>query len=106
MLEPGVSSRLDLGSIISLLTQLIRQAEAGEWEAVVLMQPNVCQQLADLESLYRSPVAISNTSSADSARLTEINALINKAELACATRREQIAPLVGSLKALPDPVKA
>lgn len=106
MLAPGVSSTPDLGTLVSLLTQLIGYADTGDWEAVVLMQPDVCQRLAELESLYQSPSTIRNTSPADRTRLAEINALISKAELVCATRREQIAPLVSSLKALPDPIKA
>lgn len=106
MFAPGVSSSSNLTTLISLLTQLIGQADAGDWETVVLMQPEVCQQLAELEYLYQSPAAARNTTPADRTRLAEIAALINKAELACATRRDQIAPLVSSLKALPDSLKA
>lgn len=106
MLAPGVASRPDLTALVSLLTQLIGQADAGDWEAVVLMQPEVCLQLAQLERLYQSPAAASTAPPADRTRLAEIVALINKAEAVCATRREQIAPLVNSLKALPDSIQA
>ncbi len=106
MLAPGASSKPDLTAIASLLTQLIAQADVGNWEAVVLMQPEVSQRLAELEQQYQSPAAAINTPPADRTRLAEIVTLINRAESACAMRRDQIAPLVGSLKALPDAIKA
>lgn len=106
MLASGVASNPDLTALVSLLTQLIGQADAGEWEAVVALQPEVCQRLADLEGRYQTPAVARNAPPADRSRLAEIAALIDKATLACATRRDQIAPLVGSLKALPDSLKA
>lgn len=106
MLASGVSSSPDLTTLISLLTQLIGQADTGDWEAAVAMQPELCQRLAALEYHYQSAATARNAPPADRTRLAEIAALINKAELACATRRDQIAPLVSSLKALPDSLKA
>lgn len=106
MHTPGLSTHPDLTAIAALLIRLIGQAEAGEWETVALMQTDVCQRLNGLEQAYQSPASARGTSPADRARLAEIIALINKAESACATRREQIAPLVRSLKALPDTTQA
>lgn len=96
----------DLPSIISLLTELIGRTEAGDWEAVVAMQPEACKQLATLEKLYGPTTAARSISLADRSKMAEIIALIDKAALRCAARREQIAPLVNSLKALPDSIRA
>lgn len=106
MLASGVSSNPDLTAVISLLTQLLGQADAGDWEATVALQPEICHRLANLEHHYQSAATARNTSPADRSRLAEIAALINRAELVCAARRDQIAPLVSSLKALPDSIKA
>lgn len=96
----------DLVALIALLNELIRQTETGDWEAVTAMQPEVCLQLANLQRHYDTPATVRNSPPGDRSRLTEIAALINKAEAACTTRREQIAPLVNSLKAIPDPIRA
>lgn len=91
----------DLARLEASLKHLIEQAEAGEWEAIVAMQPIVSQQLADIEIFYAPPGAASTVSAAERTRLSGIIALITKAEALCASRREQVAPLINSLKALP-----
>lgn len=106
MLASAVSPHPDLVTLIALLNQLLGQTEAGDWEAVTAIQPEVCQRLADLQRHYDVPAAARNSLPADRDRLVEIAALVKKAEVACTTRRDQIAPLVNSLKALPDPIKA
>lgn len=93
--------RPDLVSITALLNQLISQTNAGDWEAVTASQPEVCHQLAYLQRCCDDPTYIRNLPPVDRNKLNEISALINTAELACKTRRDHIAPLVNSLKALP-----
>lgn len=106
MLASAASPHPDLLALIALLNQLIGQTETGDWEAVTAVQPEVCRQLANLQRHYDAPATARNSSPIDRSRLAEIAALIKKAEAACSTRRDQIAPLVNSLKALPDPIKA
>lgn len=106
MISTGAPLSADLPSVISLLTALIGQTEAGDWEAVVAMQPEVCKQLANLERFYGPTTAARSVSLADRNKMAEIVTLIDKAAMRCAARREQIAPLVNSLKALPDSIRA
>lgn len=106
MLASEAARHPDLSALVTLLNRLIGQTEAGDWEAVVAMQPEVCQQLADIQKYYESSAATRSPSGAERGKIAEIAALIAKAETNCATRREQIAPLVNSLKALPDSSRA
>lgn len=102
MRAEDIARQPDLTALVALLNRLIRQTEAGDWEAVVAMQPEVCQKLADLKRYYESPSETFSPTTAERSKIAEVAALITKAETNCATRREQIAPLVNSLKALPD----
>lgn len=105
MSASAIPTRPDLVSVKALLTQLVTQADAGDWEAVTAIESEVCQQLACLQLYYNARTELS-PSTVDRSKLAEIATLINRAELACTIRRDQIGPLVSSLKALPSAVKA
>ena len=79
------------------LRLLLEAADQGQWETVVDLTPALT---ASLESLRRIPP----DQLADLAgirQLGEIATLLERARNTCATRREDIGPLVGALKEMP-----
>lgn len=96
----------DISQLFGPLAELISLAEAGEWDAVVALAPNLSQQLASLDRTGKTALLSGQKYPIDREYLAKAIALLEKAGTLCAERREQIAPLVNSLKPLPNSLSA
>jgi ABC-type transporter Mla subunit MlaD len=100
------SANPDLPQLIAQLSDLIRLAEIGEWDAVAAMAPAIGEKLDALQLFVNNAPANSNALSFTRPQLAETIALIDKALSHCTSRRDQIAPLVNRLKPLADTPRA
>ena len=101
---PNAASKFSALShqVAGQLRQLLSAAEQGEWEQVVNLAPSLS---ASLEA-FRSFSAAAVGDATDRKQLQEIAGMLDQATALCATRKEQIGPLVRSLKEIPLPAGA
>lgn len=78
----------------SQLRQVLLAAEQEDWVQVANLTPQVTAVL----DLFRTIPASSREGTANLGSLREILQMLQKASTLCSVRKEQIAPLVGSLK--------